>query len=67
MLDYYLDKKNDECFKKLIAVRDLATFRNTNSIILIRSNGYFASNANLNPSEIDIDETDVKSYFSFKQ
>jgi len=44
MLEYYLDKKHEECFNKILGVRDLLINRNTSSIQLIRSNGYFVSN-----------------------
>ena len=45
MLEYYLDKENDECFYKMLEVRDLVIGKNTQSVILIRSNGFFVSNA----------------------
>ena len=65
MLEYYLDKENEECFHKLLDVRDVVTSRNTHSVILIRSNGFFASNAQLSPVEISVDENDNESFVSF--
>ena len=45
MLEYYLDKENDEYFQKMLEIRDLVTGKNTHSVLLIRSNGFFVSNA----------------------
>jgi hypothetical protein len=44
MLEYYLDKENDECFYKMLETRDLLIGKNTQSVILIRSNGFYISN-----------------------
>lgn len=41
MLDYYLDKNNDEYFHKLLLVRDQLSFKNLSSVKLIRSNGFY--------------------------
>lgn len=41
MIEYYLDKQNDEYFYKLLQVRDQLTNKNTHSITLIRSNGFY--------------------------
>ena len=58
MLEYYLDKGNEHSFYKLLEIRDLVTNRSSNSIVLIRSNGFFASNSLLAPSEINVYESD---------
>jgi hypothetical protein len=41
MIEYYLDKQNDEYFYKLLLVRDQLTNRNISSVKLIRSNGFY--------------------------
>lgn len=58
MIEYYLEKENAECYEKLCDVRDQITNRNTNCVIMIKSNGFYANNAQLSPKEIYIDEND---------
>jgi len=49
MLEYYLEKKDDEYFFKLLMVKDQLSNKNINSVKLIRSNGYYIQQAQITP------------------
>ncbi len=67
MIEYYLDKKHDEYFYKLLQVRDLLSNRSIHSINLIRSNGFYIQQSDIAPSLINPTASVSDDYFIFKQ
>lgn len=67
MIEYYLDKKNDEYFYKLLSVRDLLSNRCIHTISLVRSNGFYIQLSDIAPSLINPSASLSDDYNSFKQ
>lgn len=40
-IEYYLDKRNDEYFAKLLELRNMVCNKNMHQIKLVRGNGYY--------------------------
>jgi hypothetical protein len=62
MIEYYLDKENDEYFYKLLLIRDQLANKNTSQISLIKSNGFYVQQSNITPQTINVDATPSEEF-----